>query len=53
MAKKIGKVSATENKPTTNDEFIFWLDDNVEIKPFDIIKAENNIEKKNLKHMLL
>ena len=49
MAKKIGKVSATENKPTTNDEFIFWLDDNVEIKPFDIIKAENNIEKKKSK----
>lgn len=46
MSKKIGKVSATEKKPTTNDEFIFWLDDNVEIKPFDIIKAENIIENK-------
>lgn len=30
---KIGKVSATEKSPTTNDEFIFWLDDNIEIKP--------------------
>jgi len=49
MSQKIGKVSATEKKPTTNDEFIFWLDDNVEIKPFDIIKAENTIEKKKSK----
>lgn len=46
---KIGKVSATEKKPTTNDEFIFWLDDNIEIKPFDIIKADNIIENKKSK----
>lgn len=43
---KIGKVSATEKSPTTNDEFIFWVENNVEIKPFDIIKAENNIGNK-------
>jgi hypothetical protein len=43
---KIGKVSATEKSPTTNDEFNFWVEDNVEIKPFDIIKAENNIGDK-------
>lgn len=43
---KIGKVSATEKSPTTNDEFIFWLDDNIEIKPFDIIKAENSVANK-------
>jgi uncharacterized protein len=49
MAKKIGKVSATEKKPTTNDEFVFWLDDNVEIKPFDIIKANNVIDNKKSK----
>lgn len=46
MAKKIGKVSATEKNPTSNDEFIFWLDDDAEVKPFDIIKAENNIGNK-------
>lgn len=45
--KKIGKVSATEKSPTTNDEFIFWLDDNIEIKPFDIVKAGNNVGDKN------
>ncbi len=44
---KIGKVSATENFPTTNDEFIFWLDGNIEIKPFDIVQAENNVGNKN------
>lgn len=46
MSKKIGKVSATEKNPTSNDEFIFWLDDESEVKPFDIIKAENNIGNK-------
>jgi len=40
---KIGKVSATERNPTSTDEFIFWLEDNVEIRPFDIIKASNDI----------
>lgn len=43
---KIGKVSATEKSPTTNDDFLFWVEDKVEIKPFDIIKAENNIGNK-------
>lgn len=43
MSKKIGKVSATESKPTTNDEFVFWLDNDIQVKPFDIIKADNNI----------
>lgn len=46
MLNKIGRVSATEKNPTSNDEFIFWLDDQAEVKPFDIIKAENNIGKK-------
>ena len=46
MSIKIGKISATEKNPTTNDEFIFWLEDNVEIRPFDIIKVQNNIENK-------
>jgi len=42
----IGKVSATEKSPTTNDTFIFWLEDNAEVKPFDIIKAANHINGK-------
>ncbi|MCD2345860.1 ATP-binding protein [Clostridium guangxiense] len=46
MSNKIGRISATEKNPTSNDEFIFWLGDEAEIKPFDIIKAENNIGKK-------
>lgn len=46
MKTKIGKVSATEKKPTSTDEFVFWLDDNVEIKPFDIIKVNNTIANK-------
>ncbi|MBC2579165.1 ATP-binding protein [Clostridium sp. DJ247] len=46
MKSKIGKVSATEKNPTSNDEFIFWLDSNIEIKPFDIVKAINKVGKK-------
>ncbi len=42
----IGKVSATEKNPTCTDNFIFWLDDNVEIKPFDIVKATNEVQGK-------
>jgi len=42
----IGKVSATEKNPTCTDNFIFWLDDNVEIKPFDIVKAINEVQGK-------
>lgn len=46
MGKVIGRVSATEKSPTSNDEFIFWLDDNAEVKPFDIIKANNIVGNK-------
>jgi hypothetical protein len=42
----IGKVSATEKNPTCTDNFTFWLDDNVEIKPFDIVKANNEVQGK-------
>jgi hypothetical protein len=41
---KIGRVSATEKVPTSCDEFIFWLEDNQKISPFDIIRVENNID---------
>lgn len=43
---KIGRVSATEKKPTSTNEFTFWVDKNIEIKPFDIIKCGNNISNK-------
>lgn len=46
MQKVIGRVSATEKSPTSNDEFIFWLDDDAEVKPFDIIKANNIVGNK-------
>lgn len=36
----IGKVTATEKSPTTTQKFIFWLKDEAEISPFDIIKAD-------------
>lgn len=37
--KKIGKIIATENKPTTVDYFSFWTDKKRIIKPFDVIKV--------------
>lgn len=43
-SQKIGRVSATEKVPTSCDEFIFWLEDNQRVSPFDIIKVENNID---------
>jgi len=37
--KKIGKIIATEKVPTTVDEFFFWTDKRLIIKPFDVIKV--------------
>lgn len=37
--KKIGKIIATEKVPTTVDEFFFWTDKHLIIKPFDVIKV--------------
>lgn len=54
MTNKIGRVSATEKCPTTNDEFVFWLDDNCEIKPFDIVKVSNDIgDKKSFSYAIV
>ncbi len=39
--KAIGKVSASEKYPTTVDEFCFWLEDDVIVRPFDIVKAKH------------
>jgi len=43
MKPKIGRVSATESNPSSCDSFVFWLDDNVRLSPFDIVKVENKI----------
>ncbi len=34
----IGRVTATENKPTTCDTLRFWVEDNVVIRPFDVVQ---------------
>ena len=38
---KIGKVLATEKVPTTVDEFFFWTDKELIIKPFDVVKVQH------------
>lgn len=39
--KQIGKIIATEKVPTTVDEFYFWTDKRLIIKPFDVITVEH------------
>jgi len=39
--KKIGKIIATEKAPTTVDEFFFWTDKKLIIKPFDVVKVSH------------
>ena len=34
----IGRVVATERKPTTTGEVRFWLEDDVQLKPFDLVR---------------
>ena len=34
----IGRVLATEKKPTTIDDFTFWTDPELILNPFDIVK---------------
>jgi len=41
MTKIIGKVAATEKKPTTIDEFFFWTNKHRILNPFDVIKVEH------------
>jgi len=41
MGKLIGRVIATENKPTTVDDFIFWTNSNLILHPFDVVKVEH------------
>ena len=39
--KKIGKIIATEKVPTTVDEFFFWTDKHLILKPFDVVKVQH------------
>jgi len=39
--KQIGKVIATEKIPTTVDEFYFWTDKELIIRPFDVVKVNH------------
>ncbi len=41
MEDLIGRVLATEKKPTTIDEFTFWTDPDLILSPFDIVKIEH------------
>ena len=41
MTKIIGKIAATEKRPTTIDEFFFWTDKQRVLNPFDVIKVEH------------
>ena len=37
----IGRVAATEKRPTTIDDFAFWTEPNLILHPFDIVKVEH------------
>lgn len=37
----IGRVVATERHPTTSTSLKFWVDDNVNIRPFDIVRVQH------------
>lgn len=39
--KQIGKIIATEKVPTTVDEFFFWTDKELILKPFDVVKVNH------------
>lgn len=39
--RPIGKVSASERYPATVDEFCFWIQDEVIVSPFDIVKVDH------------
>ena len=41
MTQQIGKIIATERAPTTVDEFYFWTQKNLIIRPFDVIKVKH------------
>nr|VFK67691.1 MAG: hypothetical protein BECKUNK1418G_GA0071005_11576 [Candidatus Kentron sp. UNK]VFK72970.1 MAG: hypothetical protein BECKUNK1418H_GA0071006_11536 [Candidatus Kentron sp. UNK] len=46
-SKTIGKVTATENKPTTTTTVYFWLHHDVIVRPFDIVRIAHIPKNKN------
>jgi DNA helicase HerA-like ATPase len=52
----IGKVTATENKPTTCTTVNFWLSHDVIIRPFDIVRIEHipgNLNEKSYSYAIV
>ena len=45
----IGRVLATEKRPTTIDDFTFWTDPQLILNPFDIVKSTIRILMVSLK----
>ncbi len=41
MKKIIGKIVATEKRPTTIDEFYFWTSKDRVLNPFDVVKVDH------------
>jgi len=41
MSKLIGRILATEKKPTTIDDFTFWTEPDLILNPFDIVKVSH------------
>lgn len=37
----IGRIIATEKQPSTIEEFTFWTNKNLKLKPFDVIVVEH------------
>lgn len=37
----IGRVVATESSPTTSTTLKFWIDDEVKVKPFDVVRIDH------------
>ena len=42
MGKLIGRVLAIENKPTTMDDFNFWMNADLQLHAFDIVRVERS-----------
>jgi hypothetical protein len=41
MSKLIGRVLATEKNPTTMDNFTFWINSDLKLHAFDIVKVDH------------
>lgn len=48
--KPIGRVVATEKKPTTTVEVRFWLEPDVQLKPFDLVRLSPPDKKEEIGH---